>query len=188
MEQYISGFLHPLTPRKCHCGVGQIGQYFSDGEYSNYLFYEVSRRFNNLLPEQNPKRYSEKQLDIFRLIQSFYKDGLGYRRIAKVLNERGLTTEEGQIWKNPNVYSVIKNIFRKIREIKVQKKEVSSGSWKNVDGIYKINSGSFLSGKCKQLFSSFKGYVISFCIFILHLQIRKPFSVVGGVLCLICPI
>jgi len=67
-----------------HCGVGQIGQYFSDGEYSNYLFYEVSKRFNNLLPEQNPTRYSEKQLEIFRLIQSIHKDGLGYRRIAKV--------------------------------------------------------------------------------------------------------
>ena len=48
-----------------HCGVGQIGQYFSDGEYSNYLFYEVSKRFNNLLPEQNPTRYSEKQLEIY---------------------------------------------------------------------------------------------------------------------------
>ena len=97
-----------ITPHKRYCVVGQIGQYFSDGEYSNYLFYEVSKRFNNLLPEQNPTRYSEKQLEIFRLIQSLHKDGLGYRRIAKVLNEKGLTTEEGHLWKNTNVYSVLK--------------------------------------------------------------------------------
>ena len=80
-----------------HSGIAEIGQYFSNGEYSNYLFYEVSKRFNNLLPEQNPTRYSEKQLEIFRLVQSLHKDGLGYRRIAKVLNEKCLTTEEGHL-------------------------------------------------------------------------------------------
>ena len=106
-----------------NCGVGQIGQYFSDGEYSNYLFYEVSKRFNNLLPEQNPTRYSEKQLEIFRLIQSIHKDGLGYRRIAKVLNERGLTTEEGHIWKSPNVYSVIKRYSERLERLKFRRKK-----------------------------------------------------------------
>ena len=112
-----------ITPHKWYCGVGQIGQYFSDGEYSNYLFYEVSKRFNNLLPEQNPKRYSEKQLEIFRLIQSIHKDGLGYRRIAKVLNERGLTTEEGHIWKSPNVYSVIKRYSERLERLKFRRKK-----------------------------------------------------------------
>ena len=106
-----------------NCGVGQIGQYFSDGEYSNYLFYEVSKRFNNLLPEQNPTRYSEKQLEIFRLIQSIHKDGLGYRRIAKVLNERGLTTEEGYIWKSPDVYSVIKRYSERLERLKFRRKK-----------------------------------------------------------------
>ena len=106
-----------------HCGVVQIGQYFSDGEYLNYLFYEVSKRFNNLLPEQNPTRYSEKQLEIFRLIQSIHKDGLGYRRISKVLNERGLTTEEGHIWKSPNVYSVIKRYSERLERLKFRRKK-----------------------------------------------------------------
>ena len=46
--------------------IAEIGQYFL-WEYSNYLFNEVSKRFNNLLPEQNPTRYSEKQLEICRL-------------------------------------------------------------------------------------------------------------------------
>lgn len=106
-----------------HCGVGQIGQYFSDGEYSNYLFYEVSKRFNNLLPEQNPTRYSEKQLETFRLVQSLHKDGLGYRRIAKVLNEKGLTTEEGHLWKNTNVYSVLKRCSERQERLKFRRKK-----------------------------------------------------------------
>ena len=106
-----------------HCGVGQIGQYFSDGEYSNYLFYEVSKRFNNLLPEQNPTRYSEKQLEIFRLVQSLHKDGLGYRRIAKVLNEKGLTTEEDHLWKNTNVYSVLKRYSERQERLQLRRKK-----------------------------------------------------------------
>ena len=106
-----------------HSGVVQIGQYFSDGEYSNYLFYEVSKRFNNLLPEQNPTRYSEKQLEIFRLVQSLHKDGLGYRRIAKVLNEKGLTTEEGHLWKNTNVYSVLKRYSERQERLKFRRKK-----------------------------------------------------------------
>ena len=106
-----------------NCRVDQIGQYFSNGEYSNYLFYEVSKRFNNLLPEQNPTRYSEKQLTIFRLVQSLHKDGLGYRRIAKVLNERGLTTEEGHLWKNRNVYSVLKRYSERQDRLKFRRKK-----------------------------------------------------------------
>ena len=34
-------------------GVGVKGQYFSENEYANYLFYVVSKRFNNVLPLQN---------------------------------------------------------------------------------------------------------------------------------------
>ena len=123
MEYNICRFFYPLTPRIRYCGVGQIGQYFSDGEYSNYLFYEVSKRFNNLLPEQNPTRYSEKQLEIFRLVQSLHKDGLGYRRIAKVLNKKGLTTEEGHLWKNANVYSVLKRYSERQDRLKFRRKK-----------------------------------------------------------------
>ena len=123
MENHVSIFKYPPTPHKRYCGVGQIGQYFSNGEYSNYLFYEVSKRFNNLLPEQNPTRYSEKQLEIFRLVQSLHKYGLGYRRIAKVLNEKGLTTEEGHLWRNTNVYSVLKRYSEREKRLKFRRKK-----------------------------------------------------------------
>ena len=64
----------------------------------------------------NNQRYSD-------LVQSIHKDGLGYRRIAKVLNERGLTTEEGHIWKSPNVYSVIKRYSERLERLKFRRKK-----------------------------------------------------------------
>ena len=79
--------------------------------------------FNNLLPEHNPTRYSEKQLEIFRLVQSLHKDGLGYRKIAKVLNEKGLTTEEGHLWKNTNVCSILKRYSERQERLKFRRKK-----------------------------------------------------------------
>ena len=125
MQVIIRDWKYPPTPHKRYSRIAEIGQYFSNGEYSNYLFYEVSKRFNNLLPEQNPTRYSEKQLTIFRLVQSLHKDGLGYRRIAKVLNEKGLTTEEGHLWKNTNVYSVLKRYSERQDRLKFRRKKYS---------------------------------------------------------------
>ncbi len=118
-----SSFNDCITPYKCQSGVGQIGQYFSDGEYSNYLFYESFKSFNNLLQEQNPTLYSEKQLEIYRYVQSLHKDGLGYRRIAKFLNEKGLTTEEGHLWKNTNVYSLLKRYSERQPRFKFRRKK-----------------------------------------------------------------
>ena len=85
--------------------------------------YEFSKSFNHLLPEQNPTRYSQKQLEIFRLVQSLHKDGLGYRRNTKVLNDRGLRTEEGHIWKNTYVYSVLKRYLARQERLKFRNKK-----------------------------------------------------------------
>ena len=70
------------------------------------------------------------KLKIFKLIQSLHKDGLGYRRIAKVLNERGLTTEEGHIWKSLNVYSVIKRYSERLERLKFRRKKYTLKSGK----------------------------------------------------------
>ena len=37
------------------------------------------------------------QSEIYRLIQSLLMHGLGYRRITKVFNEKGMTTEQGHL-------------------------------------------------------------------------------------------
>ena len=85
-----------------------IGQYFSENEYSNYLFYIVSKRFNNLLPIKNPYNYSEQQIVNYKLIKSLYKGGFGYRKIAQILNERGIKTKNDKEWTNGLVHSVLK--------------------------------------------------------------------------------
>ena len=66
---------------------------------------------------------TEKQLEIFRLVQSLHKDGLGYRRIAKVLNEKGLNTKEGHLRKNSNVYSVLKRYSERQDRLKYRRKK-----------------------------------------------------------------
>ena len=41
----------------------------------------------------------------------------------KVLNERGLTTEEEHIWKSPNVYLVIKRYSERLERLKFRRKK-----------------------------------------------------------------
>ena len=60
-----------------------IGQYFSENEYANYLFYIVSKRFNNLSPLQNLYNYSEKQIANYKLIKSLHKIGIDYSKLHK---------------------------------------------------------------------------------------------------------
>ena len=52
--------------------------------------------------------YSKKQQDLFKLIVSLKEEGLGYRRIAKLLNSQGIRTPRDKEWSAPHVYSVIK--------------------------------------------------------------------------------
>ena len=63
--------------------VGLIGQYFSENEYANFLFYIVSKRFNNLLPQQNPYNYSQKKLQISNLKSYSIRVGLGTEKLHK---------------------------------------------------------------------------------------------------------
>ena len=42
------------------------------------------------------------------MIKSLYARGFGYRKIAKFLNEKGIKTEKGCVWKSNYVHSVLK--------------------------------------------------------------------------------
>ena len=64
-----------------HRGVVRNGLLSEENRYFNFLYFEVSQRFDNLIPEQNLNGYSEKQLKTYRLVNSFYEEGLGYRKI-----------------------------------------------------------------------------------------------------------
>ena len=83
--------------------------FFLENGYSNHICFNVSVRFNNLIAEQNPNNFSEEQSERMQLILSLKEQGLGYRRIAKVLNEeKGIRTHKGSVRGGNYVYAVLK--------------------------------------------------------------------------------
>ena len=110
-----------------------IGQYFSENDYANYLFYIVSKRFNNLLPQQNPYNYSQNQIANYKLIKSLHKSGFGYRKIAQILNERGIKTKNDKAWTSGLVHSVLKRYSERKERLAFRNKEyplVRGKMWK----------------------------------------------------------
>ena len=76
----------------CYRGVVRNGLFSDNEKYFNFLYFTVSKRFDNLMPEQNPNRYSAKQTKIYCLINSLNQSGFGYRRISKYLNSKRILT------------------------------------------------------------------------------------------------
>ena len=54
------------------------------------------------------KKYSKHQQENYDLIKSLQKEGLGYRKISKLLNEKSIKTSKGNTWTNTKVFSVLK--------------------------------------------------------------------------------
>ena len=81
-------------------------------------------RFNNLNPI-NHNTYSEEQLERYRLIKSLYDKGIGYRKISKYLNDRGILTEKGSKWGETGnyVYSVLKRHKEREKRLEFINKE-----------------------------------------------------------------
>jgi hypothetical protein len=75
-------------------------------KYSNYLCFTVSVRTNRLMPRYN--RWSLQQEETIQLVRTLRKEGLGYRKIAKHLNQIGLTTARNTSWTNTKVFSFLK--------------------------------------------------------------------------------
>ena len=76
-------------------------------KYTNYLCFTITYRTNKLVHYQNNK-YTKQQQENHDLIQSLREKGLGYRKISKLLNERGIKTSKGNTWTNTKVFSVLK--------------------------------------------------------------------------------
>ena len=76
---------------------------------------------NDLIAEQE---YTEQQHQNYELIKSLHDGGMGYRKIARYLNEQGIKTVRGNTWKNTQVFSVLKKYrLRQVRIDKVRLKE-----------------------------------------------------------------
>ena len=63
----------------------------------------------------NPNRISEDQTKKLEFILSLHKQGLGYRRIAKVLNEKGIRTHKGSVWGGSYGYAVLKRYRERLQ-------------------------------------------------------------------------
>ena len=149
MEQHISGFLHPLTPRKCHSGVGENSLFSNRGRYSRYLCFNVSIQFNNLNPQYNSHRYTDKHVKLYKLIQSLRDKEWSYRRISKYLNEEGILTANNKNWgvSGNSVYSVLRRYRQRKERLELRNKKykpVWSKMWieydKNVQYFYFFGS------------------------------------------------
>ena len=83
-------------------------------KYTNYLCFTITYRTNKLVHYQNNK-YTKQQQENHDLIQSLREKGLGYRKISKILNNKGIKTSRGTTRTNTKVFSVLKR-FREREE------------------------------------------------------------------------
>ena len=56
-----------------------------------------------------------------QLILSLKEQGLGYRRIAKVLNERSITNHKGSVWGKNYVCSALNRYRQRLERIEFRK-------------------------------------------------------------------
>ena len=109
---------YPLSKLFCDSRVVRNSDYFSD-EFSQYLCFRVSFGSNNLLSDYNLTKWSDSQQKTHDLIKSLHDDGMGYRKIAKHLNELGIKTIRGNEWKNTTVFSVLKRNRERLNRLEV---------------------------------------------------------------------
>jgi hypothetical protein len=83
----------------------------------------VSFSTNNLVFDRNPHVWSESQQEIHDQIKTLHDEGLGYRRIAKHLNDQGIKTIRGNEWESNNVHSVLKRNRERLKRLKVKEEE-----------------------------------------------------------------
>ena len=80
-----------------------------NSKFSHYLCFRVSVKTNQFVYKQNEK-YTSEQEELHQYIKSLHDNGMSYRRITKLLNEKGIPTHRGKAWgvTGNSVYSVLK--------------------------------------------------------------------------------
>jgi hypothetical protein len=66
---------------------------YSVSSFSYYLLFNLLFQSNNLTHLQ---KYSSRQFALLKLITYLHENGMGYRKIAKWLNENGIKTQRGK--------------------------------------------------------------------------------------------
>ena len=91
-------------------------------KYTNYLCFTITYRTNKLVHYQNNK-YTKQQQENHDLIQSLREKGLGYRKISKILNNKGIKTSRGNTWTNAKVFSVLKKFKEREERLELINRE-----------------------------------------------------------------
>ena len=87
------------------CGIVSNGcDEFHRTDVDVFFCFEMVLTTRNLLVEP----YSDYQSELHDIIQNLHDEGLGYRKIAQWLNERGYTTLRGKRFFNTHVFSIPK--------------------------------------------------------------------------------
>ena len=134
MEYEICGFVHPLTPLKCHRGITSKDRHQKSNKPLKYVCFTAI--VTTLIPQFPPSSYQNK---LHKKILELQKSGLGYRRIAYWLNDNGYKTPRGHSFKSGHVYSILKKRRLrdekygqapdiKIRDVHIKTKRYSSSS------------------------------------------------------------
>tara|TARA_A100001011_G_scaffold386151_1_gene461444 strand:- start:447 stop:830 length:384 start_codon:yes stop_codon:yes gene_type:complete len=90
-------------------------------KYSHYLCFTVSVRTNRLMHHQD--RWTPQQEETIQLVKQLQKSGLGYRKIVKYLNAKGIKTSKGNSWKNTTVFSFLKRYKERQQRLAFIEKE-----------------------------------------------------------------
>ena len=72
------------------------------------------------------------------LIQSLHESGLGYRKIAKLLNNKKIKTIRGNLWESNQVYSILKRYKERLQRLEFINKEYEM-VWSRMKIKYEIN-------------------------------------------------
>ncbi len=83
------------------------------------------------------QEYTEQQHQNYELIKSLHDRGMGYRKIAKYLNQIGLTTARNTTWTNTKVFSFLKRYKERQERLAFIEKEYEPIWGKMVFSLFK---------------------------------------------------
>ena len=94
--------------------------------FNVYLNFTVTCRTNSLVYK---RELTSRQEEIYELIKSMHDSGLGYRRIAKRLRDLNIKTARGSVFKNTNMFSVIKRYEERQIRIREERNRKYDKEW-----------------------------------------------------------
>ena len=134
MEETICFKKCIITPNKRYCRVvlnrdlatADLSSRDLTKRFNVFLNFIVIFRMNSLMSK---RELTSRQEEIYELIKSLHDSGLGYRRIAKRLRDMNIKTAHGSVFKNNNVFAVIKRYEERQVRIREERNRKYEHKW-----------------------------------------------------------